>query len=152
MLKTNQNGGFDCPGCAWGESPDSGKVNFCENGAKAVNWEATNRLVDPEFLPITAFLLSQLKPITGWNTKAVSRTQCDTMPSPTTMCQSLGMRLLHLSRNISINWIHRTKRSFIPLVVQATKRRFCISYLSAHSVPTTSQIVPTCVTKPVQSG
>lgn len=49
MLKTNQNGGFDCPGCAWGESPDSGKVNFCENGAKAVNWEATNRLVDPEF-------------------------------------------------------------------------------------------------------
>lgn len=19
MLKTNQNGGFDCPGCAWGE-------------------------------------------------------------------------------------------------------------------------------------
>nr|WP_267135797.1 FdhF/YdeP family oxidoreductase [Vibrio sp. D54] len=49
MLKTNQNGGFDCPGCAWGESPDSGKVSFCENGAKAVNWEATNRLVDPEF-------------------------------------------------------------------------------------------------------
>jgi len=49
MLKTNQNGGFDCPGCAWGESPDSGKVNFCENGAKAVNWEATNRFVDPEF-------------------------------------------------------------------------------------------------------
>jgi anaerobic selenocysteine-containing dehydrogenase len=21
MLKTNQNGGFDCPGCAWGDSP-----------------------------------------------------------------------------------------------------------------------------------
>ena len=90
--------------------------------------------------------------ITGWNTKAVSRTQCDTMPSPTTMCLSLGMRLLLLSRNISINWIHRTKRSFIPLAVQATKRRFCISYLCAHSVPTTSQIVPTCATKPVQSG
>ncbi|ENM5770781.1 FdhF/YdeP family oxidoreductase [Vibrio mimicus] len=49
MLKTNQNGGFDCPGCAWGESPENGMVNFCENGAKAVNWEATSRLVDPEF-------------------------------------------------------------------------------------------------------
>ncbi|POF44168.1 hypothetical protein B0D71_05085 [Pseudomonas laurylsulfativorans] len=49
MLKTNQNGGFDCPGCAWGESPESGMVKFCENGAKAVNWEATGRLVDPAF-------------------------------------------------------------------------------------------------------
>jgi molybdopterin-dependent oxidoreductase alpha subunit len=49
MLKTNQNGGFDCPGCAWGESPESGMVKFCENGAKAVNWEATGRLVNPAF-------------------------------------------------------------------------------------------------------
>ncbi|MGE8321957.1 MAG: FdhF/YdeP family oxidoreductase [Pseudomonas sp.] len=49
MLKTNQNGGFDCPGCAWGESPESDRVKFCENGAKAVNWEATGRSVDPAF-------------------------------------------------------------------------------------------------------
>ncbi|MCL8305001.1 MULTISPECIES: FdhF/YdeP family oxidoreductase [Pseudomonas] len=49
MLKTNQNSGFDCPGCAWGESPESDMVKFCENGAKAVNWEATGRSVDPAF-------------------------------------------------------------------------------------------------------
>ncbi|HAB02132.1 MAG TPA: CbbBc protein [Pseudomonas sp.] len=49
MLKTNQNGGFDCPGCAWGESSESDMVKFCENGAKAVNWEATGRSVDPAF-------------------------------------------------------------------------------------------------------
>ena len=49
MLKTNQNGGFDCPGCAWGDSPESGVVKFCENGAKAVNWEATKRRVDAAF-------------------------------------------------------------------------------------------------------
>ncbi|MFL1465788.1 FdhF/YdeP family oxidoreductase [Marinobacter sp. HN1S83] len=49
MLKTNQNTGFDCPGCAWGESPESGLVKFCENGAKAVNWEASGRSVDPAF-------------------------------------------------------------------------------------------------------
>ena len=49
MLKTNQNGGFDCPGCAWGDSPESGMVKFCENGAKAVNWEATKRRVDAAF-------------------------------------------------------------------------------------------------------
>ncbi|MCP9340302.1 FdhF/YdeP family oxidoreductase [Stutzerimonas xanthomarina] len=49
LLKTNQNGGFDCPGCAWGDSPDDGAVKFCENGAKAVNWEATRRRVDAAF-------------------------------------------------------------------------------------------------------
>ncbi len=49
LLKTNQNGGFDCPGCAWGDSPEDGRVKFCENGAKAVNWEATKRRVDPAF-------------------------------------------------------------------------------------------------------
>ena len=49
LLKTNQHGGFDCPGCAWGESDERGLVKFCENGAKAVNWEATRRRVDAEF-------------------------------------------------------------------------------------------------------
>ncbi|WP_249678369.1 FdhF/YdeP family oxidoreductase [Pseudomonas abieticivorans] len=59
MLKTNQNGGFDCPGCAWGDSPESGMVKFCENGAKAVNWEATKRRVDAAFFAkhsVTALL------------------------------------------------------------------------------------------------
>ncbi|MGP6432655.1 FdhF/YdeP family oxidoreductase [Pseudomonas paraglycinae] len=59
MLKTNQNGGFDCPGCAWGDSPESGMVKFCENGAKAVNWEATKRRVDGKFFAkhsVTALL------------------------------------------------------------------------------------------------
>ncbi|TRX72761.1 FdhF/YdeP family oxidoreductase [Pseudomonas mangiferae] len=49
LLKTNQNGGFDCPGCAWGDSPEDGRIKFCENGAKAVNWEATQRRVDAAF-------------------------------------------------------------------------------------------------------
>ncbi|MFV3403243.1 FdhF/YdeP family oxidoreductase [Pseudomonas sp. NY15463] len=58
MLKTNQNGGFDCPGCAWGESPESDTVKFCENGAKAVNWEATGRSVEPAFF--ARYSVSQL--------------------------------------------------------------------------------------------
>ncbi|MGO3346670.1 MAG: FdhF/YdeP family oxidoreductase [Marinomonas sp.] len=49
MLKTNQPNGFDCPGCAWGDKDDSAKIRFCENGAKAVNWEATSRRVDAKF-------------------------------------------------------------------------------------------------------
>ncbi|GIZ13145.1 FdhF/YdeP family oxidoreductase [Pseudomonas sp. NCCP-436] len=59
LLKTNQNGGFDCPGCAWGDSPEDGRIKFCENGAKAVNWEATKRRVDPSFF--ARYSVSQLR-------------------------------------------------------------------------------------------
>ncbi|MGW6034901.1 FdhF/YdeP family oxidoreductase [Gordonia terrae] len=50
LLKMNQRNGFDCPGCAWPETPGHRKhAEFCENGAKAVAEEATRRVVDPEF-------------------------------------------------------------------------------------------------------
>jgi molybdopterin-dependent oxidoreductase alpha subunit len=49
LLKTNQDHGFDCPGCAWGEKDEPGRFRFCENGAKAVNWEATSRRVGVDF-------------------------------------------------------------------------------------------------------
>ena len=50
LLKTNQDKGFDCPGCAWGEKPGHDQAfKFCENGAKAVNWEASRRQVDADF-------------------------------------------------------------------------------------------------------
>ncbi|MEX5632345.1 FdhF/YdeP family oxidoreductase [Parafrankia sp. FMc2] len=47
----NQDGGFDCPGCAWPEPRpgDRSRVEFCENGAKAVAQEATRARVTPEF-------------------------------------------------------------------------------------------------------
>ncbi|MDK2778368.1 MAG: FdhF/YdeP family oxidoreductase [Pseudomonadota bacterium] len=49
LLKTNQQDGFDCPGCAWGDKQDPARFRFCENGAKAVNWEATKKQVDAGF-------------------------------------------------------------------------------------------------------
>jgi molybdopterin-dependent oxidoreductase alpha subunit len=50
LLKLNQQGGFDCPGCAWPE-PDEARshAEFCENGAKHVADEATTKRVTPEF-------------------------------------------------------------------------------------------------------
>lgn len=50
LVKLNQRNGFDCPGCAWPETPGHRKhAEFCENGAKAVAEEATRRVVDPDF-------------------------------------------------------------------------------------------------------
>ena len=49
MLQVNQPQGFDCPGCAWPDPREGSSFEFCENGAKAVAWEATNKRVTPEF-------------------------------------------------------------------------------------------------------
>ena len=50
LARVNQRGGFDCPGCAWPEEPGGrNRIEFCENGAKAVAEEATRRVVTPEF-------------------------------------------------------------------------------------------------------
>ena len=49
LLKLNQEGEFDCPGCAWPDPEDRTITEFCENGAKAVADEATKRRCGPEF-------------------------------------------------------------------------------------------------------
>ena len=49
LLKVNQPEGFDCPGCAWPDPKHTSSFEFCENGAKAVSWEATNKRSTPEF-------------------------------------------------------------------------------------------------------
>lgn len=49
MLKLNQKDGFDCMSCAW---PDPGHrkiAEFCENGGKAVTWEATPLKIERAF-------------------------------------------------------------------------------------------------------
>ena len=49
LMRTNQPDGFDCPGCAWPDKEHKSTFQFCENGAKAVTWEATTKRVGPEF-------------------------------------------------------------------------------------------------------
>ena len=49
LLRTNKPMGFDCPGCAWPDKEHTSTFQFCENGAKAVTWESTNKRVTPDF-------------------------------------------------------------------------------------------------------
>ncbi|MDQ3160329.1 MAG: molybdopterin-dependent oxidoreductase, partial [Pseudomonadota bacterium] len=48
LLNTNQPDGFDCPGCAWPDREHTSTFEFCENGAKAVAFEATARRAGPD--------------------------------------------------------------------------------------------------------
>src|SRR5712664_1348025 len=60
LLSMNQPHGFDCPGCAWPDPKHTSSFEFCENGAKAVAWEATAKRTTPEFF--AAHTVSEL-----WN-------------------------------------------------------------------------------------
>jgi molybdopterin-dependent oxidoreductase alpha subunit len=60
LLTMNQPHGFDCPGCAWPDPKHTSSFEFCENGAKAVSWEATAKRTTPEFF--AAHTVSEL-----WN-------------------------------------------------------------------------------------
>ena len=49
MTSMNQKGGFDCMSCAWPDPDHRTPAEFCENGAKAVTWEATPVTVPRSF-------------------------------------------------------------------------------------------------------
>jgi molybdopterin-dependent oxidoreductase alpha subunit len=45
----NKPEGFKCVSCAWAKPANHHPFEFCENGAKATLWEATNHRIGPEF-------------------------------------------------------------------------------------------------------
>ena len=49
LLAMNQKDGFDCMSCAWPDPDHRKTFEFCENGAKAVTWEATPIKVGSDF-------------------------------------------------------------------------------------------------------
>ncbi|MFB2586193.1 FdhF/YdeP family oxidoreductase [Herbiconiux liukaitaii] len=49
LTAMNQKDGFDCMSCAWPDPDHRKKLEFCENGAKAVIWEATPLTIPSTF-------------------------------------------------------------------------------------------------------
>ncbi|MGW3472642.1 FdhF/YdeP family oxidoreductase [Saccharopolyspora sp. NPDC000995] len=49
LLNVNQAKGIDCPGCAWPDPKHRHMNEYCENGAKHINDEATTRRVTADF-------------------------------------------------------------------------------------------------------
>ncbi|WP_284947062.1 FdhF/YdeP family oxidoreductase [Acidisoma cladoniae] len=62
LLQNNQPDGFDCPGCAWPDPKHTSTFEFCENGAKAVSWEATKKRATPE-----VFATHTVSELLGWS-------------------------------------------------------------------------------------
>jgi hypothetical protein len=54
VLKMNhENGGFDCPGCAWPDDRKGLRLDICENGIKHSTWEMTRKRVTPDSSRLT---------------------------------------------------------------------------------------------------
>jgi molybdopterin-dependent oxidoreductase alpha subunit len=57
----HENGGFDCPGCAWPDDTKGLHLDICENGIKHVTWEMTRKRVGREF-----FASHTVTELSGW--------------------------------------------------------------------------------------
>jgi molybdopterin-dependent oxidoreductase alpha subunit len=67
----HENGGFDCPGCAWPDDPSGLRLDICENGVKHVTWELTRKQVDREFF--AAHTVSDLDDWSDYDLEAAGR-------------------------------------------------------------------------------
>ncbi|MFI6152940.1 FdhF/YdeP family oxidoreductase [Kitasatospora sp. NPDC051170] len=62
MKMNHENGGFDCPGCAWPDDTKGLHLDICENGIKHVTWEMTRKRVGREF-----FAAHSVSELSGWS-------------------------------------------------------------------------------------
>ena len=62
FLMNHENGGFDCPGCAWPDDPDGLRLDLCENGVKHVTWELAPAKADRDF-----FAAHTVAELAGWS-------------------------------------------------------------------------------------
>ncbi|MBR7832919.1 FdhF/YdeP family oxidoreductase [Actinospica durhamensis] len=69
ILKMNhENGGFDCPGCAWPDDIKGLHLDICENGIKHVTWEMTPKKTNREF-----FAAHTVTELSGWPDYALEK-------------------------------------------------------------------------------
>jgi molybdopterin-dependent oxidoreductase alpha subunit len=71
LVMNHENGGFDCPGCAWPDDPDGLRLDICENGIKHVTWELAPPKADAEFF--AAHTVSELAEWSDYDLEAVGR-------------------------------------------------------------------------------
>ncbi|WP_371347235.1 FdhF/YdeP family oxidoreductase [Ancylobacter sp. IITR112] len=71
LSRMNQHGGFDCPGCGWADPKTPSPFEYCENGGKAVAWEATTKRCTPDFF--AAHTVSELEAFTDFELEMQGR-------------------------------------------------------------------------------
>lgn len=144
MFEMNKPQGFDCPGCAWPDPKHYASFDICENGAKAMSWEATSKRTTPEF-----FAKHSVTELLKWDDYDLENEGRLTHPmkyNPQTdhyevieWEEAFAQIGKHLSGYADLMW-----SSFIPLGAPQTKLRFYINCLQESTERIISLIVPIC--------
>jgi molybdopterin-dependent oxidoreductase alpha subunit len=71
FVMNQEDGGFDCPGCAWPDDPNGLHLDICENGVKHVTWELEPARANREFF--AAHTVSELAEWGDYDLEAVGR-------------------------------------------------------------------------------
>jgi molybdopterin-dependent oxidoreductase alpha subunit len=67
----HENGGFDCPGCAWPDDRKGLRMDICENGIKHSTSEMTHKRCCPEFF--AKHTVAELRTWSGYQLEQVGR-------------------------------------------------------------------------------
>jgi anaerobic selenocysteine-containing dehydrogenase len=111
LLNMNQPHGFDCPGCAWPDPKHTSSFEFCENGAKAVAWEATAKRTPPNSSPRIQSANSGIGQTSTSRMRAASRIRWSTITQLT--------EYLPISWNTALAKIGREELPLLRLLVAA---------------------------------
>jgi molybdopterin-dependent oxidoreductase alpha subunit len=71
FLMNHEDGGFDCPGCAWPDDPTGLRLDICENGVKHATWELAPATAGREFF--AAHTVTELAGWSDYDLEAVGR-------------------------------------------------------------------------------
>ncbi|MEU8399222.1 FdhF/YdeP family oxidoreductase [Nonomuraea sp. NPDC048892] len=71
LVMNHEDGGFDCPGCAWPDDPSGLRLDICENGIKHATWELAPAKADRDFF--AAHTVSELSQWNDHDLEAVGR-------------------------------------------------------------------------------
>src|ERR1700757_3931782 len=71
FVMNHENGGFDCPGCAWPDDPSGLRLDICENGIKHATWELQPAKADRDFF--ATHTVSELATWSDYDLEAVGR-------------------------------------------------------------------------------
>ena len=147
VFKMNhENGGYDCPGCAWPDDRKGLRMDICENGIKHATWEMTRKLVERVF-----FATHTVNELMGWTDYALEAAGRLTAPMRYELrintCRLVGMMPSNSRGGTCAASTIRTKRLSTPRGDSATRRRFFTNFSRASWGPTIFRIARTCVTR-----
>ena len=150
LLAMNQKDGFDCMSCAWPDPDHRKTFEFCENGAKAVTWEATPVVIavgrsgrstrSANCASRTEYWLG----MQGRLTEPVYKPAGEDHYRPVSWDEALR----HRGPTSSTAWPARTRPPSTRAAGRRTRPPSSTSCSCGPSAPTTCRTAPTCATNP----